>query len=188
MSRYRRNLKPKPKIYFFVEGETESVFFKALKKEFRLTSSHTIKILNNGSGNLLEKTLKQLKESSKYPVDSQTKIFIIFDRDNDNKNKCLKMIKDASKKGIKIGLSNISFEVWLLAHYKYMNQSMQNEKNLENELSKQLGSKYKKADPEQIKSIISDNKVCDAIKNTDSINKINEYTIDEQCTNIGMLL
>lgn len=190
MSRDRKRIKIKPHILFLVEGETEEIFFKQLSQKYKLTASKTIKIMNNSGSNWIDKAKLKIKNDCKLTINNKTKIYIIFDSNNDNAKKIISMINYGNKLDFngakcKVGFSNVSFEVWLLAHFQKMNKSKKSERNLYKELSKELNIKYKKGDPKQMEKIISKNKVMNAIDNSKSIRN---FSIDFQSTNIGEII
>ena len=96
MSRKRQNRKLKPKLLFLVEGETEKAYFEALAQHYRLTAAKTVKILDNNGNDWLDKAKNMLKNNSKLTPDEQTRVFIIFDSNNENEHQLIKIIKKAT--------------------------------------------------------------------------------------------
>lgn len=207
MSRKKRHLKVGAKIFFFVEGYTEENYFRKLIQYYKLYTASTKALFNDsakkikvmdGNGDWVEYTKKILTKDPKFRPDSGTRIFIIFDKDQISDKKIDKMLKDAANLTIngskcQIGLSNCSFEVWLLAHFQKMTPkpiefSKRWQEQLEESLGKYLGKKYKKnkiVNNKQMEKILSENKVFEAIKNTEKISKI---SLDKQSTNIGPIV
>ncbi|MCL1935767.1 MAG: RloB family protein [Defluviitaleaceae bacterium] len=96
----------------FVEGETEEIYFDALKQlnEFR-NSNYKLKIINcKGQSNLLKIALAG--KNGKKPLSSN--VAFIFDKDHISKQEFDKLME----KKYTIGFSNPKFELWLLAHYE----------------------------------------------------------------------
>lgn len=190
MSRSKRNIKPKPLILFLVEGETEKSFFNKLSQNYRLTSAKTIKILNNSGSNWIEKAKLMIQNDNKLQINQDTKIFIIFDKNNDSDNKIQEMLTAGNKLNIngsscKVGFSNSCFEVWLLAHYERVTCSLTKDSELYKKLSNYLNADYKKGNPKQMAKIVSNNKVFNAIQNSKEIKR---FSSGYQSTNIGEIV
>ena len=93
------------------------------------------------------------------------------------------MFKGAESEKFEIGFSNISFEVWLLAHFEKMTMKNLSKSKLKHKLSSYLEEDYVKANYSQLEKISE--KVEKAIENSSDISKI-DY--DRQCTNLGELV
>lgn len=189
MSRSRKKRKVKPQIFFFVEGKTEKVFFDAIKQQRRWSNVKTKCMVIDGQGqDWIEKTKSIIKNKSQISVDKDSKVFIIFDKNDNSKLEIQKMINktnnDNGFKGayVKVGFSNESFEIWLLSFYEKINKSLLSNKQVCAKLSKHLGKEYKKADGEQIDKIINDGSLEVAIQNTKDIR---EFSTDYHSSNIG---
>lgn len=190
MSRSRRGRKLKPRILFFVEGETEKAYFDSLAQKYRMTATRTIKILNNSGCDWIDKTKNMISNNSKLKPDSKTKVFIIFDKNDNTPKEISKMIEKAKNLNLnnamcKVGMSNSSFEVWLLAHYQKINSTVKNQNELYQDLTKHLKKKYIKANRRQIENILKDDKVLDAIRNTEYVANI---SASKQSTNVGNII
>ena len=82
-------------------------------------------------------------------------------------------------------VSNVCFEVWLLAHFQKMTPGLKEKRWLNQKLGQYLGEEYIKGDSAQIEKILDDDKVFTAIKNTEEISSIN---CASQSTNIGVIV
>lgn len=190
MSRSKQKRKLKPRILFFVEGETEEAFFDSLSQNYGMSAAKTIKILNNSGGDWIDKAKNMMANNTKLKPDSKTKIFIIFDKNNNTEKEINEMFKKAKKLKLnnatcKIGFSNSSFEVWLLAHYQKITSTIISQKDLYVALTKYLNQKYVKANRRQIENILKDDKVCTAIENTKNVSTV---SVSKQSTNIGNIV
>lgn len=190
MSRSKQKRKLKPRILFFVEGETEEAFFDSLSQNYGMSAAKTIKILNNSGGDWIDKAKNMMANNTKLKPDSKTKVFIIFDKNNNTEKEINEMFKKAKKLKLnnatcKIGFSNSSFEVWLLAHYQKITSTIISQKDLYVALTKYLNQKYVKANRRQIENILKDDKVCTAIENTKNVSTV---SVSKQSTNIGNIV
>ncbi|BDZ30540.1 RloB family protein [Lactiplantibacillus sp. WILCCON 0030] len=190
MSREKRSRKLKPRIFFFVEGKTEKVFFDALSQHYRLIAAKTVKIIDASGSDWVDKVANMMKNNPKLRPDEKTQVYIIFDRDDLSVEIVSKMQRKAKKMAIRIadcqlGFSNRSFEVWLLAHYRKMTVRVEDTRHLCAELSQFWGYVYVKGDSQQMESILKDDKVFQAIDNTQTLTSL---SIDKQSTNIGTIV
>lgn len=190
MSRSKKKRPIKPKIVFFVEGDTEKAFFVSLAQHYRLTATKVIHILNCSGTDWVDKATSMMKNNPKCKPSNNTQFYIIFDRDNLSQQQIQTMqakVKRLKGKGIKcnIGISNQNFEVWLLAHFKLVTSRSMSPAQLCQELSNCLGHPYKKANPVQIEQILNNGKVYDAIANSKSITP---FMYAKQSTDIGAII
>lgn len=184
MARNRGGKIEKQKVFIFVEGETEQKYFDFLRQKLRL---HNVKIktivLNNSGQTWIEKAKRFIKNDSKLKIDSATKLFVVFDKDEISASGIEKMLKKAKEESFEVGFSNTSFEVWLLAHFEEMTPKLLSKEILKKKLGNHLKNEYIKADTSQLETII--NNFEKAVKNTSQIAEINfEY----QSTTIGSLI
>jgi len=190
MSREKRNRKLKPRIFFFVEGKTEKVFFEGLSQHYRLNAAKTIKIIDGSGLDWVDKVSNMMKNNPKLRPDERTLVFIIFDRDQLSVEAINKMRRKASKIGLKVadcqlGYSNLAFEVWLLAHYRKMTARIEDIRHLCSELSQCLGHEYIKGNSQQMERILNNDKVFRAIDNTSTLTAI---SVEQQSTNVGLTI
>ncbi|ANN49199.1 hypothetical protein A6F53_08045 [Levilactobacillus brevis] len=195
MSRARKERKLKPKIIFLVEGKSEKVFFEMLAQKYKLTASKVIKILDGTGHDFVDKAKSKLNDP-KLKTDNKTKVFVIFDNDSnlsdidsEGKNNINELFSKAQKvkkvESCDLVVSNICFEVWLLAHYQKMTPGIKSTKWLNQKLGYYLEDEYIKGNSSQIEKILDDDKVFEAIKNTEEISSINCAC---QSTNIGVIV
>lgn len=190
MSRDRKKRQLKPRIFFFVEGKTEKVFFEALSQHYRLAAAKTIKIMDASGLDWVDKASSMMKNDPRLRPDDHTQVFIIFDKDDFTKQKINQMMKKADRLSQKmmtcqLGFSNRSFEVWLLAHYQVMTSRIESQVVLNQKLSKVLGTTYIKGNSRQMEHILADDKVYQAIDHT---KKIVTITTEQQAKNIGRIV
>ncbi|WP_370561536.1 RloB family protein [Lactiplantibacillus plantarum] len=190
MSRSKKKRPLKPKIVFFVEGDTEKAFFVSLAQHYRLTAAKVIRILNCSGKDWVDKATSMMKNDPNCKPSVNTQFYIIFDRDNLSQQQIQTMqakVKRLNCTGIKcnIGISNHNFEVWLLAHFKLVTSHSMSPAQLCQELSNCLGQSYQKANPVQIEKILSNDKVHNAIANSRSITP---FMYAKQSTDIGTII
>lgn len=190
MSREKRNRKLKPRIIFFVEGKSEKVFFESLSQHYRLNAAKTVKIIDGSGADWVDKVHNMMKNNPRLRPDERTLVYIIFDRDrlsieviNKMRQKARKLARRLSD--CQIGFSNLSFELWLLAHYRKVTVRVEDERHLCAALSEFLGAEYIKGNGQQMESIIKDDKVFQAVANTKNLTAI---SVDQASTNIGTIV
>lgn len=93
------------------------------------------------------------------------------------------MFSKAMKEKFVIDFSNITFEVWLLAHFEFMTLHLISKQGLKDKLSRYLQAEYIKANSDQLEKIIEHLDV--ASKNSAPISKVDFYG---QSTNIGAMI
>jgi len=184
MTRNKKRKVAHKKVLIFVEGKSEEIYFQFLRQKLRLANV-VIKpvVLSNAGINWVEKAKLMMKNNKKYRVDKDTDIYVVFDKDEFSNNELQKMEKSAKMANINIGLSNIMFEVWLLAHFQNL-QSQYIPKNiLLEKLSFHLDKKYKKADTDILEMIVD--KYENAIHKARDVSKID---FQNQSTNLGEII
>ena len=116
------------KFYIYTNGkESEINYLKLLKQKH---SIYDVKIIYENSDplRLVQRAIKDNNQNSK--------VWCVFDVDNSLKDGRLKKaLVLAKENNIQLAVSNISFEVWLLSHYKVARKQMDN-KELINEMNK----------------------------------------------------
>ena len=73
-------------------------------------------ILNNSGRTWIDKAKRLLQNDPKLSRDKQTDVFVVFDKDEITVEELKAMFSKAIKEKFTIGFSNITFEVWLVAH------------------------------------------------------------------------
>lgn len=185
MSRMRNKRKLKPKIIFLVEGKSEKVFFEMLAQKYKLTASKVVKILDGTGHDFVDKAKSKLTDPQ-LKADNDSNLSDVYSREKSNINELFSKAQKVTKvESCDLVISNICFEVWLLAHFQKMTPGLKNTKWLNQKLGQYLGEEYIKGDSSQIEKILDDDKVFTAIKNTEKISSINCTC---QSTNIGVVV
>src|SRR4030043_936921 len=127
MGRFKRQYdRPEDKkgsrlIIIATEGrQTERIYFEALIAKYNLTSIHVVVLPKLDSNSNPESVYLQLQEfEEKFILTDDDELWMIIDRDFQSwKPKEIKKVAQlcSQKKLFKLGLSNPSFEIWLLCH------------------------------------------------------------------------
>lgn len=184
MARNKKGRKEKRKVYILVEGETEQKYFDFLRQKLRLSNMkiRTL-ILNNSGRTWIDKAKRLLQNDPKLSRDKQTDVFVVFDKDEITVEELKAMFSKAVKENFTIGFSNITFEVWLVAHFEPMTSHLISKQGLKDKLSRYLQAKYIKANSDQLEKIIENLDV--ALKNSALISKVD---LCGQSTNIGEMI
>lgn len=148
MARKKRNLIARNKFYIITNGkETEKNYFELLRAQ---KSIYDVIIQFKNYDPL------QLVEYAKTLLRDANQVWCVFDIDEFHKHgKIEGAIIEANNCGVKCAISNISFEIWLLSHYKECKVNL-NAKQLKKEISKILndeknGTIYSKNDKKMLK-------------------------------------
>jgi hypothetical protein len=184
MARIKKGKKEKRKIFILVEGETEQKYFDFLRQKLRL-SNVKIKtvVLDNSGVNWIEKAKRLTQNDGHFRRDKTTEIFVVFDKDEFSTDELNRMFKRAEEETFEIGFSNLTFEVWLLAHFEKLTPGLLSKGALKNKLGKHLESEYVKANSDQLEKLIQNYQA--AVKNTEAISEVD---FSKQSTNIGSLI
>lgn len=118
--RERKGLQIKRLIYIFTEGHTEKNYFKLLRKKYNASMYVTVKVKPTGLQgmtllNYAKNSISNLSTQAKKDIEA---VYIIFDKDDLSVKNVENTILNAQKDDIKIGYSNICFELWLLSHFE----------------------------------------------------------------------
>lgn len=184
MARQKKKRPSKKMVYIFVEGVTEKTYFDALRQKLRLTSvKMEILKLDNAGCNWVEKSLNQMRNNPNYRRDSNTEVFVVFDKDQLKKAQFENMLSLAKINDISIIFSNISFELWLLAHFEPITTANYSLRKTIEKLSQHLSEKYIKANVKQIDRLIDN--YSSAIFNTNTVLNV---TYDKQGTNVAKMI
>ena len=140
-------------------------------------------ILNNSGRTWIDKAKRLLQNDPKLSRDKQTDVFVVFDKDEITVEELKAMFSKAVKENFTIGFSNITFEVWLVAHFEPMTSHLISKQGLKDKLSRYLQAKYIKANSDQLEKIIENLDV--ALKNSALISKVD---LCGQSTNIGEMI
>lgn len=184
MARKKKGKVGKRKIFIFVEGETERLYFEFLRQKLRLSNIKTQTIiLNNSGNNWIEKANNIMKNNKKFRRDNNTDVYIIFDNDNLTSTTLDAIKNRADRENITIGFSNRMFEVWLLAHFEIVTNGFLTNKVLTGKLSNYMKQNYIKANSNQLEKIVD--LYSKAIENSESISA---FDVNSQCTTVGTIV
>ncbi|MFH1258675.1 MAG: RloB family protein [Elusimicrobiota bacterium] len=186
---YRRQIgqRSERKVLIVCEGEkTEPNYFKAFQTNEELIR---VEILGLGmnTDSLVEYAigLKREAEAKKEPY---SVVWCVFDRDSFQPNQFNRAIQLARSKQIKTAYSNEAFEIWYILHFEY-HQTRSSRNMYEGKLTKLLGSKYEKKNPNMYAKL--KDKQSDAIRNAKQLlaNYPNHNPeSDNPCTTVHILV
>lgn len=183
MSRKRRNnFQPKPEIGIYCEGESERQYFLMLNQKYNASNIKTKKIKVDSLGESGVKLIKEAKRKGNYH--HQSKIYVVFDRDEKSDDEILRCKKLAEKLNVTILFSSICFEIWILMHFESVMRAY-TRRDLFTKLS---GEKYFGCDYNRFKGSSYRNSLFDqvqfAINNAKSLYDNNNMIVDNPYTNI----
>ncbi|WP_416183544.1 MAG: RloB domain-containing protein [Pseudolactococcus raffinolactis] len=151
--RNKKRKKGKPAILIFVEGQTEQAYFNSLRQNLELKSATVVHLLK-GTGDWIDKVARSIQSNPKFKGYDAKNVFVIFDKNSDDESQILTMFQKATQRKYKVGFSNNSFELWLLAHFETISRSLITQDKLEENLTTHLGNEYQKGNSKQIDSFI----------------------------------
>lgn len=143
---------PKKRILIVCEGKrTEPLYFKA----FHIPS---VKVTIEGTGRNTDSLVEfaiEIVESAKENGNAFDQVWCVFDKDDfpaQNFNRAFDLIRSRPK--FNIAYSNKAFELWYLLHFHYYNTGISRDQ-YKRKLSRLLGKKYEKNDPEMYQILIA---------------------------------
>jgi len=157
------------KCFFIVcEGkETEPNYFNSWRLKRK-----KVKVEAVGTGKSALSLVKDaIDKISKKKFDGEVfeQVWCVFDIDDNKRGSVNAAIEMARSKDINIAYSNEDFELWYLLHFDYISSAI-HRKQYEKMLSKYLGEKYDKCDPDMYNKL---KKFQDkAIKNAENLLKL----------------
>lgn len=154
------NIRDQKKVMVIIgDGPSECTYFDSFSDMIGKRIL-TVKCGECGRVQIIKKT-KGFVRANGINVRSGDRVAIVTDEDlRYTFDEIVAFQKDCEKEGFELYLSNISFEVWLLMHYKQLNRPYTQDE-LEEELQKYLGHAYVKS-----KGIPFDRKMLDfALRN-----------------------
>lgn len=118
MTRNRKNKPTRKKVIIYCEGKSEVSYFQMLRIKYHniMVNAKKIEIKNEGKSG--KELINFAINDTRYHHSDYDEVYVAFDRDqrtNDEVASCLKLAKDNS---INVIFSAISFEVWILLHFK----------------------------------------------------------------------
>ncbi|MDD5597576.1 MAG: RloB family protein [Victivallaceae bacterium] len=149
------NIRKERKRYLIVcEGKkTEPNYFEAIKQHLpRGIVDVEIHGIGANTQTVVEYAQRKKKEKLKTsrPYD---KVWVVFDRDSFSPADFDNAIHSAGASRFGCAWSNEAFELWYLLHFEYRNTSM-SRREYKNSLSKHMGEKYRKNDPQMYRKLI----------------------------------
>ncbi len=149
-----------PTILLLVEGDSESDYFTMFKRKKNPLSLNIAVAKKHEAKNIVEYCTSYAKFHG-IDVEQGDSVHIVIDLDEKTPEQISEIEEQFRKNGFELHLSNCSFEYWLLLHFKdYSKTALQ--KELEEELTKQIGCKYDK--PTGIRKYLKAGAVQNAIR------------------------
>ncbi|MCT0021425.1 RloB family protein [Weissella cibaria] len=184
MARVKKERPLKKLIAIFVEGPTEKEYFEQLKQQKNLGGATAVRIDTlSGSGDYVDKAEKQIKSSPLFRKRNVTQKVLVYDANHASEKVLQSLFEKARRKGYDVAFSNVSFEVWLLAHFQVMTDKVISEERLVKLLSNHLNEGYGKGNPNHIAKILKG--LESAHINTVTINDI---SFQRQATSVGKII
>lgn len=191
MARQSKSRVKQLKNLLIVDGETEEVYFKNILQRYNMSAKDVKKVAPSG-GQAVSSGMSEAHSFETAMRKQYSNYYIIIDRDNISRAEFERIQREANQRqNVELIFSNVSFEVWLLAHYQRMT-SRPIDASTDNDVYKQkldnyLDVPYKKGDGVQLDKIISsaEHPIDTAFNNTSAIQ---ELDYDNQCTNVGPFL
>ena len=176
MARQSKSRVKQLKNLLIVDGDTEERYFKNILQRYNMSAKDVKQVAPSG-GNAVIFAL-----SEAHSFESAMRKRYEFE--------CIRREANQSQ-NVELIFSNVSFEVWLLAHYQKMTDrpidADADNARYRRELSNCLNEPYKKGNSVQLDRIISsaEHPIETAFNNTSAIQ---ELSYDNQCTNVGPFL
>jgi hypothetical protein len=132
---------PRKNIFIICEGSrTEPTYFKSLKEKYRLPTIQ-IEIIPGGKSrtapdNMIDETPSILCHYDWNPKIDE--LWCVFDTDFKDKAEIRKVKEKASKKNIKLAITNPGFEYWLLLHHIKTDRVFNSNEELFNKLLEEI--------------------------------------------------
>lgn len=177
--------KDRHKIEIHTEGETEKVYFEALRDYYKIRGGKGLKVKSYHKRGLdLFYYVKTLYKNHKFNT-SPVSVVLVVDKDDTSDDELKELIKCCDKYGYTLLFSNMSFELWILLHYEEVNKNMDCSQLINRICKVSKTNKYKKADKKFLSKLV--NKCPEAIKNS---NKMSESIILNRnpYTNVGCFI
>lgn len=191
MARQSKSRVKQLKNLLIVDGDTEERYFKNILQRYNMSAKDVKRVAPSG-GQAVSFGMNEANSFETAMRKQYSNYYIIIDRDNISRAEFEHIRREADQRqNVTLIFSNVSFEVWLLAHYQRMTDRPV-DANADNAwyrqvLSIYLNEHYKKSNSAQLDKIISSAKhpIETAFNNTRAIQKL---SYDNQCTNVGPFL
>jgi len=129
---------PAKRIVIVVEGRSEKTYFERFRTPRGSIAIRMHESKNRTAEGVVEKCISLMDGSG---MDAEADEFIaVFDTDQNTAKTIEKAVKTASENGIKVYISNPSFEFWLLLHFED-DHTTHIQKDIEEALERHLGFK-----------------------------------------------
>lgn len=131
MARKKGNRELRRKILIVCEGYTEVHYLNFLKNKFKSSNVTVIpcKSKKTNAYGIVHSTITHSEFKSCY------KAYVFFDKDENKPEDIMRALKLANEYGITVAFSNISFDLWVLLHFRSVNSYM-TQPNICKELTK----------------------------------------------------
>lgn len=179
--RLSRNCAIKPYVTIYVEGETEDIYFTAIRQLFRFSGPKIIQY--KGSKRDLVALINR-KRKARDENHSNNNIFILLDLDAYSQEDYNYICDEARRSNMRVFSSMQCFEIWLLAHYESISKGKLKKKEIERRIGKYWNHTYDKTHY-LIGKIAEDYKI--AIQNVQHIKELN-YDSEYNFTNIDEMI
>lgn len=191
MARPSRSKVKQLKNLLIVDGDTEERYFKNILQRYNMSAKDVKKVSPSG-GQAISSGMSEARSFETAMRKQYSNYYIIIDRDYLSRDEFERIRREANQRqDVTLIFSNVSFEVWLLAHYQRMTSrpvdADADNARYRRELSNCLDEPYKKGYSVQLDKIISsaEHPIDTAFNNTSAIQ---ELSYDNQCTNVGPFL
>ena len=141
-----------------VEGDSEEVYFKRIA---RLTESCSIRVKVSRDKRPADMVNNCLKEAERLGLDKDDPMIVVFDLDVVDDEELDEAVALAKSKGVRIMVSNLSFEIWLLMHLRDVSH-LHTQDDYEDALSQLIGHRYRKS--EGLKERLNQTTVGEAVR------------------------
>ncbi len=166
--------KTKPVYLIIAEGKnkTEMTYLSNFQEQGKPYSIQFVKAGNNTDGESLYKTILTKWEELDLSGDKGDRGFIVIDIDNDplKAEKVMKLTRRNKNLAIQFVVSNPTFELWFLLHYKYTTKFFADGEGVIKELKKYIHNYAKNGDYYKLLS----NKTLNAVMNSEKHAKFHE--------------
>ncbi|MCH4056718.1 MAG: RloB family protein [Lactobacillaceae bacterium] len=120
MARRSRNLRIKPIIAIYCEGDSEKAYFEMLKHKYHSANVHpekiNIKPMGKQGMDLLTTAVTRIQRLPQRKQVDQA--YVVFDRDDLTVSELQKCESYAKDHQIKIIFSSVNIEIWILMHFQ----------------------------------------------------------------------
>ncbi len=131
-------------MFILTEGESEKVYFDTFKGRDRHVAIVPIVAKRKDSKNLIEYCARQLNEYS-LDFENGDTVSVVIDVDQRTFKELKAIESESNENGMELYLSNVSFEYWLVLHFKDWSRASTQEE-LEQILSDCLKRRYVKTE------------------------------------------